>query len=215
MDVYFEKYGFYTVNIDYIKYLHSKDDQVFYNDTKDYERKPHVGILANLGRHSYCIPLTSAKTKQLNWKNITEHNYLIYEHVVGSELRSNDIYKHIGKRSGENLYKKLLGALEIKKMIPVGESLYSYIDFSKVLDVEYLSLLQKEYRFLAPYADAILEKAKTLYSKQKESNIIGNCYCNFTLLENSYSDYVKSITEVNTIKKGLSHKSPGKTRERR
>ena len=192
MEAHFEKFGFYTVDIDYIRYLHTKDDQVFYSDNKDYERKPYVGILTHLGGYSYCIPLTSAKTKQLNWKNITEHNYLIYEHVFGSELRGNDIYKNIGKKGDENLYKKLLGALEIKKMIPVNESLCSYIDFSKVLNIEYRSLLQKEYRFLIPHADSILEKAKNLYWKQKESNVIGSCYCNFSLLERLYFNYIEN-----------------------
>ena len=166
METCFRDFGFYTVNIDYIKHLYSKDTQVFYDTTPTYEKKPHLGILARLGGYLYCIPLTSSKSKQLQWKNITEHNYLIYEVVSASELCTNDIFKKIGKDE-DDTYKKLLGALEIKKMIPVNESLCSRVDFKKVSDAAYLSLLQKEYNFLFPHKDTILEKAKKLYVKLK------------------------------------------------
>ena len=57
------------------------------------KKKPHLGILTRLGGFLYCIPLTSSKPYQLNWNNITEHNYLIYENVKQRELHKNDVYK--------------------------------------------------------------------------------------------------------------------------
>ena len=181
----FENFGFYAVDIDYVKYLHSKDNQVFYNASAGYDKKPYLGIIVGLNDFKYCIPLTSAKPKQLNWRNITEHNYLIYEYVRTAALHTNDLYKQIG----DDTYKKFLAVLEIRKMIPVNDSLYSYIEFAKIADPSYLALLQKEYRFLLPYKDAILSKAKTLYKKQKETGVIKNCYCNFILLETALGEY--------------------------
>ena len=32
MKIKFEKFGFYKIDIDYLKFLHSKDEQVFYSE---------------------------------------------------------------------------------------------------------------------------------------------------------------------------------------
>ena len=40
MEIQFENYGFYKIEKDYLRYLNSKDSQVFLEDTKEYERKP-------------------------------------------------------------------------------------------------------------------------------------------------------------------------------
>jgi len=41
MNIKFEKYGFYKIDKDYLKFLHSRDGQVFYRDAKGYE-KSHI-----------------------------------------------------------------------------------------------------------------------------------------------------------------------------
>lgn len=186
MNTEFEKFGFYKVNIDYVKYLSSKDGQVFYDGCPNYVRKPFLGLLTNVGGYTYCIPLTSAKQRQLNWSNITEHNYIIYENVKHSELHQNDVYKKISSE----LYKKVLAVLEIRKMIPVSIDLCEYIDFNKETDERYKDLLDKEYNFLKPYKNDILEKAESLYNKQIESKVVKSCYCNFKLLEAALKEYI-------------------------
>ena len=60
MEIQFENYGFYKIEKDYLRYLNSKDSQVFFEDTKEYERKPHLGIVVGINGMKYCIPLTSA-----------------------------------------------------------------------------------------------------------------------------------------------------------
>lgn len=50
-------------------------------------------------------------------------------------------------------------------------------------------LLEKEYFFLKPYRDDILEKAEVLYKRQMSTGIIKPCYCNFKLLEEAYNNY--------------------------
>lgn len=70
-----------------------------------------------------CIPLTSAKPKYINWKNITKHNYIIYEMLKPlNNIPNNWIYK-LNSQTGE--IKHILSVLEIRKMIPVPKGKYS------------------------------------------------------------------------------------------
>lgn len=192
MQVQFEKFGFYRINRDYLKYLHSKDSQVFYEATKKYEKKPYLGIIVELGDMKYCIPLTSAKPRQLNWANISKHNLIIYENVYQSELHTNDVYKIIGT---SNVYKKILSVLEMRKMIPINDNLCTYIEFDKVGNIPYQNLLEKEYRFLKPLKSVILKKVTALYNKQKSTGVIESCHCNFDTLEIAYHEYVQNHPE--------------------
>ena len=97
MDIKYEEYGFYRIDKDYLRYLNSVDDQVFYKDEPEYDKKPHLGFLVGINNHMYCIPLTSAKKRHLGWQNVSEHNYLIYEIVNKEELHKDDVYKRISK----------------------------------------------------------------------------------------------------------------------
>jgi hypothetical protein len=186
MNIKFEKYGFYKIDKDYLKFLHSRDGQVFYRDTKGYEKKPHLGIITQIGDVRYCIPLTSAKSKHLRWANASKHNLIIYEMVTSSKIRKKDICKQIGDTE---IYKRLLAVLEIGKMIPIKENLYTSIDFNDIQDSFYRSLIKSEYQFLMSHKQTILNKAIKLYNKQMETGIIETCYCNFEILEKACNEY--------------------------
>ena len=63
------KVKFYTIDIDYIKYLYSFDTEVYFNKQRhDYENKPYVGTIIYNDTIPYFVPLTSAKTKHLKLK---------------------------------------------------------------------------------------------------------------------------------------------------
>ena len=49
MEIKFEKYGFYKVDKSYLEFLHSRDREVFYKNVNEYDKKPHLGIIARLG----------------------------------------------------------------------------------------------------------------------------------------------------------------------
>jgi len=186
MEIKFEKYGFYKIDKSYLEFLHSRDREVFYKNVNEYDKKPHLGIIARLGDMEYCIPLTSAKPKHLKWKNVSKHNLVIYELLDFSKVRKNSIGKRIGKTT---TYKRLLAVLEIGKMIPIKEDLYTYIDFEDIEDISYRDLLEREYRFLTPRKEEILEKAIKLYEKQRKTGIIEPFYCNFEMLEKACHEY--------------------------
>jgi len=189
MAVDFEKFGFYNVDFKYIQYLYSKDSQVYYENCPSYSRKPYLGLIVQLQGYTNCLPLTSAKDRQLGWANVSEHTYIIYEVITSSEIHSSDKYRRIGMT---DTYEKLLGVLEIRKMIPVDNNLCEYIDFSKEPDANYKNLLEKEYNFLHSLKIDILKRAAILYNKQITSGIIKPCYCNFKLLEDAYLSYMEN-----------------------
>ena len=186
MQLQYEDYGFYKIDINYLKYLHSIDDQVFFKEEKNYDRKPHLGMIVGINGFKYCIPLTSAKPRHLGWQNITEHNYVVYEIVNADELHNGDVYKKYDRE--RNTYKKLLSVLEIRKMIPVNDQVIEKIIFDNIIDQNYRNLLLKEYRFLSSYKKQIILKAKELYDKQKETSNVKSCYVNFNKIEKAYND---------------------------
>jgi len=181
------KYGFYRIDNEYLKFLNSKDTEVFYKNETGYDKKPHLGIITQINDMEYCIPLTSAKPKHLNWANMSNHNLIIFEIVKRSDLQPNDVYKQIDSL---DQYKRIIAVLEIKKMIPVNRDLYTYINFDHIQDLQYRNLLEKEYLFLKPYKDKIIEKALQLYNKQMQTNRIQMYGCDFKVCECAYQEYL-------------------------
>ena len=185
MNVSFENFGLYNVDVDYLRYLNSIEPEVQFSNDKDYEQKPFLGIMILIDNYSYFIPLTSGKRKHAKWKNVGPAHYLVYEQVEKSELRRNDVFKSISDTEAL----KIFAALDIKKMIPVKAGLYSRIDFSSLDDRKYADLLEKEYRFCQKIQDSVLVKAKQIYAEQKQSGVIHPIYCDFAKLESACDTY--------------------------
>ena len=119
---------FYTIDIDYIKYLYSYDSEVYLNKQRhDYENKPYVGIIIYNNSIPYFVPLTSAKPKHLKLKNNGADYLVIYENINKTEVHKLDIIKDIG--NGET--KKLLSVIDLKKAIPVA----SIINYQKKTNI--------------------------------------------------------------------------------
>ncbi|MCD8238217.1 MAG: type III toxin-antitoxin system ToxN/AbiQ family toxin [Clostridiales bacterium] len=187
MEVKFNEFGIYNVDVAYLKYLHDNiDNEVYYASAK-YEKKPFPGIIVGIGSYTYFIPFTSCKPKHLNWKNSSSDHYIIYEITEKNKLAENAVYKPVGG----NMAKHILAVLDIKKMIPVPAGMYSKINFSELKDYKYKNLLEKEYRFCRSIQDGILDKVHKIYNYQKKTNIVRRFYCNFTLLEKGCDKYKK------------------------
>lgn len=185
MNVSFENFGLYNVDVDYLRYLNGIEPEVQFSEDKDYEQKPFLGIVILIDNYSYFIPLTSGKYKHSKWKNVGPAHYLVYEQVKKEELRRKDAYKSISDTEAL----KIFAVLDIKKMIPVKAGLYSRIDFDSLSDQKYADLLEKEYRFCQKIQDGILAKAKQIYTEQKQTGVIHPIYCNFAKLEAACDTY--------------------------
>ena len=173
------KYGFYTINPDYLEYLNSKDSEVYYNSSYRKSIKPVVGLIVGIENYNYFIPITSAKEKHKKWKNVSDEHFLIYE-VIDNDINiDGDIYKYYS----DNEKMHILSLLDIKKMIPVPVGEYEKIIFNKLKDIRYKDLFKKEYAFCLSIKRKILKKVEKIYRKQKETGIVRNSNCNFSELE--------------------------------
>lgn len=180
-----QQFGFYAINADYLKFLHDRDTEVYYNKAYHTQKKPFVGMIVGLGNHLYFIPLTSAKEKHKKWKNISDSHFLIYEFVDSTLNISSAIYKSDDGK--QKLH--ILSVLDIKKMIPVPPDEFQYIDFDELNDEKYKSLFEKEYKFCLKIKDKILIRAEKIYAAQKESRMIRKQYCDFIKLEAALEEW--------------------------
>lgn len=185
MEATYQDFGFYHVDLDYLRYLHGIDSEVQFSESKNYSAKPFLGIVVMLGERHYVIPLTSAKPKHTKLRYTDMGHYLIYEQIPKTELGAKDIYKDIS----DTEVRKLFSMLEIKKMIPVSPELCERIDFDELTDRRYVDLLEKEYRFCQKIQDGILEKAKRLYEDQKRTGYVRSMCCNYSKLEKACDAY--------------------------
>lgn len=117
---------FVNVDLKYLKKLHDVSSEVYYKES-NYETKPYLGILLTTEGRKYVLPLTSAKEKHKFWKNADVDRFLIYEMVDKRGLGKNDVYV---EQKDTDEVKHILSAIDLKKMIPVVDSVISYVDCS-------------------------------------------------------------------------------------
>lgn len=184
-----DKLKFINISQDYLKYLHDHCSEVYYKQF-NYDNKPYLGILINNENNQYVIPLSSAKEKHKLWKNTDTNRFLIYENCDKSSLSKNAIYKE----NPDGSIKHILSAIDLKKMIPVKEGIYSIVDLvAKQNDTKeernYKNLLNKEFSFCLKILPSIIQKANKLYNKQIETGKIIKFCCNFKLIEEKCDQY--------------------------
>lgn len=180
---------FITINQDYLKYLHSFCNEVYYKQT-GYETKPYIGILIQENNVEYVIPLSSAKEKHKTWKNVDIDRFLIFETCNKMENGSKDIYV----KNADGSFKHILSVMDLKKMIPIKDGLYTEVNLNPAVkdsesEKKYKVLLNIEYTFCLKIIDSIMHKASKLYDKQiKTKKVIPFC-CDFSLLEQKCKEY--------------------------
>ena len=184
-----DKLKFINISQDYLKYLHDHCSEVYYKQF-NYDNKPYLGILINNENNQYVIPLSSAKEKHKLWKNTDANRFLVYENCDKSSLSKKAIYKE----NPDGSIKHILSAIDLKKMIPVKEGIYSIVDLvAKQNDTteerNYKNLLNKEYSFCLKILPSIIQKANKLYNKQIETGKIIKFCCDFKLIEEKCNQY--------------------------
>ena len=135
-----DKLKFINISQDYLKYLHDHCSEVYYKQF-NYDNKPYLGILINNENNQYVIPLSSAKEKHKLWKNTDANRFLVYENCDKSSLSKKAIYKE----NPDGSIKHILSAIDLKKMIPVKEGIYSIVDLvAKQNDTTYIIKLRDD-----------------------------------------------------------------------
>lgn len=204
----FKEFKIVQVDLEYLKALHTADSEVMYRKSVEYKKKPFLGILVTNHNQKYVIPFTSAKEKHKIWADVNQSYYRIYEIIdirktvydekdiivdmTNTAVLSN---KGIAKEEYKNYKKRILSILEIKKMIPVIDGVFSYVNLSLEDNLpkeerNWRVLTYKEYLFCKKIQDGIREKAAKLYEKQMKSGKVLKFHCDYKKLEmvaNSYS----------------------------
>lgn len=178
-----EKLVFVNIDQQYLEKLHNVCPEVYYKP-KGYENKPYIGVMINRQNRKYVIPLSSAKEKHKTWKNIDKECYLIYETTKRVNMGHGDIWVVL---DGDNV-KHILSVLDIKKMIPIVDGVYSRVNINpEENDTEdlkkYKALLNKEYAFCLKIVPEVIAKASKLYDKQMKTGKVVKFCCDFKLLE--------------------------------
>lgn len=177
------KLTFINIEQNYLKKLHTACSEVYYKPS-GYENKPYIGILVHKNDRKYVIPLSSAKEKHKTWKNVDKECYLIYEMAQKSCMGKDDIWV----QESQDEVKHILSVMDIKKMIPIVDGVYSRVNINPEKgDSEelkkYKDLLNKEYSFCLKIIDEVIGKANRLYDKQMQTGKVVKFCCDFKALE--------------------------------
>lgn len=180
---------FVNVDLKYLEHLHKVCEEVFYKETK-YENKPYLGLFITDGEKKYVIPLTSAKEKHKNWKDAYPDRLLIYDIQDKKNVSSRAIYTELD----EDKVKHIFSVLEIKKMIPVKDSVVVDVKININDDdtteiKQYKDLLEHEYTFCLKNKESILTKASKIYEKQMETGRVMKFGCDFKKLEEAMESF--------------------------
>lgn len=186
------KLTFINIDQDYLQKLYSVCPEVYYK-ANGYGNKPYIGILINKNDRKYVIPLSSAKEKHKTWKNVDKECYLIYEITQKYCMRKDDIWVDA---DGDNA-KHILSVMDIKKMIPIVEGVYSKVNINpEKSDTDeikkYKDLLNKEYSFCLKIVNEIIKKANRLYDKQMETGKVVKFGCDFRVLEKAADTWISN-----------------------
>ncbi len=126
----------YEINADYVDYLAPFAPHLFRNSKKGQANtRKYIGIVLHINGYDYFAPLSSFKPK------------------------------HEKMREGLDFLKvKDYAVINLNNMFPVPPSECAYVDFNKVKDSAYKSLLLAEYRFIKSISAKICKNAAALYA---------------------------------------------------
>jgi len=180
---------FITIHQNYLKALHDACSEVYYKPA-GYETKPYLGILVEKEGVEYAIPLSSAKEKHKAWRNVAIDRFLIFENCDKQKLGTRAVYVE----NPDGSVKHILAVIDVKKMIPVKQGLYSKVNLNpsetdSPADKKYKVLLNIEYSFCLKIIDSLIQKATRIYEKQIRTGKIPRFCCDFKLLEKICDEY--------------------------
>lgn len=163
-----EELLFYTVDINYIKFLSGFEKHVSYNKDEIGHSRPYLGIVLKIEDYEYFVPLYSYKEHYKKYKNNPSF-FFVYD-------RKN----------------KPLAIIKFSAMIPVPKD----IRVTKLLeydeqDIKYKNLIAAEYRYINSNKKEIYKRANKMYiavTKHK-NNFLKTIACNFKLLEEKCLKY--------------------------
>ena len=161
-----EQLSLYKIDPNYLRYMHSID----YRISVKYNNRPFVGIVTMINGVNYVIPLTSQTTEERKKE--------------GKKKRSPEITTFVRDSKGVEIANLLHN-----NMFPVVDGVYSLLE----IDAEKDTYESNEIRFIRKHSEAIINKAKKVYTNRTEKNdwfMVKIC-CDFKNLENKSCEYIE------------------------
>lgn len=157
--------SFYDVDTEYVNYLRQYENKIPFMEYKE-RNKFLCGVVLTVHDINYFVPVSSNKN---NYKS----SFVIYD---------KDSYGN----------KVPLSSLRFSFMFPCPIENVAIKDINSETDIKYKSLTRKEYEYCNKHIDDIRKQAIKIYklALQKENRERYNL-CNFQLLEEKYSEYLK------------------------
>lgn len=164
----------YRVELDYIRYLHSVDHRVQFNETKPdayNQNRPYVGIVLEINGHNYFAPL--------------EHPRPAHQ-----SLKANT---HIFKIKGGQY-----GLLALNNMIPIPAAQLVSFDINQDPN---RNVLVTQYIICKKNAALIQEKAERIYTKRitRPNDFEKKIMCDFVQLEKAAAAYTPPRPRINNV----------------
>lgn len=174
----------YSIEDNYVKYLHDFDTHVFLNTGTGYKHtRKYVGYVIEMNFCQYYIPMSSGKNSDY-----------VFDVTGIKTIRPNSVPLI---RMVDLAKNKLYGTLDIGNMIPVPRlSLIEY-DVNAETDYDYKNLLLAEIEFVKSNQDLILRNAKIMYNLKTQNRIdikFVNFAPDFCLLEEKCKEWEKMNT---------------------
>lgn len=176
------------VKEDYIEYLRKYDSKVQINssDAKK-DNKPFVGVLFEIDKIEYFVPISSNKKDKL---------YKMFDTYVETNKKPIDMFFIEEIQNGK---RTLLSVLNLNNMIPINEK--AKITYNIEDDKDY-SLLVKEIAYCNKHREEIKRDSKKIYNAVKKhtwASLEKRC-CNFSLLEEKSREYTNISNQRTKLK---------------
>ena len=159
---------FYTIDKEYIKYLSEFDCHVSYNKDEKVHSRPYLGIVLEIKKYKYFVPMYSYKEHYNKYKNNSSF-FFVYD-----------------KKD------RPLAIIKFSAMIPVPEkcSVVKLLEYNN-LDNKYKNLISAEYRYINSNKKEVYKRSKKMYNMvtNNKKNFFKTIACDFKLLERKAKKY--------------------------
>lgn len=172
------KLKWYVADKEYVNYLRTFDNKV---ENIDYNNKlkPYIGILIEIDKFNYYVPISSSKEKHYKMSDSIDFIKIIQD-------------------------EKIIGVLNLNNMIPINDENVKQLKYKEIDEYRnfkdekekrlYISFLNFELSLINKKMEKIKHNAQELYDEKinnPNSRISKRC-CNFTLLEEKCRKYKRN-----------------------
>jgi protein AbiQ len=152
--------SFFTVSTNYISFLRSDQKLIRVYDNKDgigSHCRKYLGVVLDINTFNYYVPLSSPKISDYDDLGNIRKDLIPIIRIICNDKYGNP---------------ELKGSIRFSNMIPVPNSELNPYYFASETDLNYKTLVEKEYEFIKSNQDRIYTNAKVIYNqKTKEESL--------------------------------------------